>query len=166
MDIPSNGLSRSSRCSWHEVGSKMLPESRWFVDCRWQKKYSQEYKKAANAVSAKLESSYTKRYVDSYNKAADYMNKEGISKFNSQQQKKYGDEYSKRSEYENEYMEFFGQRLAKEFNKSLNEFYNTDADYKKPKELVDKYSMTQWDELAKNNEAMVEEVRRAVEKGK
>lgn len=31
---------------------------------------------------------------------------------------------------------------------------------------VDKYSMTQWDELAKNNEAMVEEVRRAVEKDK
>lgn len=131
-----------------------------------RKRYSQEYKKAAEAVSAKLESSYTKRYVDSYNKAADYMNKEGISKFNSQQQKKYGDEYSERSEYENEYMEFFGQRLAKEFNKSLNEFYNTDADYKKSKELVDKYGMTQWDELAKNNEAMVEEVRRAVEKGK
>ena len=131
-----------------------------------RKRYSREYKKAAEAVSDKLKSSYTKRYVDSYNKAADYMNKEGISKFNSQQQKKYGDEYSKRSEYENEYMEFFDQRLAKEFNKSLNEFYNTDADYKKSKELVDKYGMTQWDELAKNNEAMVEEVRRAVEKDK
>ena len=93
------------------------------------------------------------------------MNEVGINKFNSQQKKKYGDGYSKRSEYESDYMAFFDQQFAKYYNKSLNDFYKTDSDYKKSKELVDKYNMTQWDELAKHNEAMVEEVRQAVEKG-
>lgn len=130
-----------------------------------RKRISKEYKKVSNRVSTKLSKSGNKRYLDSYNKAADYMNEVGINKFNSQQKKKYGDGYSKRSEYESDYMAFFDQQFAKYYNKSLNDFYKTDSDYKKSKELVDKYNMTQWDELAKHNEAMVEEVRQAVEKG-
>lgn len=91
------------------------------------------------------------------------MNTKGIKEFNNQQKKKYGDKYMDRPDYEDDYMNVFGERLSKEYNKSLYEFYKTDSDYKRSKELVKKYNMTKWDEFAKNNEDMVDEVRRLVE---
>lgn len=130
-----------------------------------KKRISKEYEKAAIKTTKRLNKNSTKMYIDSYNRAADYMNEKGINQFNNQQKKKYGDKYTERSEYESDYMDYFNKQLTKELNVTLHEFYKNDVDYKKSKELVDKYGMTQWDNLAKNNEAKIEELRKAVEKG-
>lgn len=128
-----------------------------------RKRVSKEYEKTASKVSSELSKRYNRMYMDSYNKAANYMNRGGIDKFNSEQEKRYGKDFARREGYESDYMEAFNIQLAKNFNKSLNDFYNSNADYKKSKELVDKYKMTEWDDLARSNEEKVKEVRRAVE---
>lgn len=69
-----------------------------------------------------------------------------------------------RERYDEDFNKFFDEEFTKNFNKSLDEFYKTNPNVKKARELVDKYNMTSWNELAKNNEAAIEEVRRAVEK--
>ena len=124
-----------------------------------KKRISKEYKKLSDEVERELVKSYNSRYVNAYNKAADTMNKGGIEKFNKEQEKKYGKDYTKRSGYEEDYMQRFNDELAKNFNKSMNDFYNSNKTYKKSKELVDKYNMTSWDELARKHSASVQEVR-------
>ena len=104
-------------------------------------------------------------YVKSYNKAADYMNSGGINKFNETQRKKYGESYAERDGYVQDYSKLFDKVLTLNMNKSLNEFYQSDKNFQKSKALVDKYNMTSWNELARSNEATIEELRRAVEKG-
>ena len=131
-----------------------------------QKRVEKDYRKTSNKVTEKLKRNYQNMYIDSYNKTADYFNSGGIEKFNNQQRKKYGEKFSERDGYVNDYNKLFDKHFAKNFNKSLNEFYNTDVDVKKARDLVKKYDMTTWNEFAKTNEAMIEEVRSAVEKGK
>lgn len=126
-----------------------------------KRRVSKEYKKTSDKAMQTLKKNYQKMYVDSYNKSADYMNSEGINKFNSSQRKKYGDNYSQRSGYEDDYMSFFNERLTKTMNQSLNEFYRSNPDVQKARELVKQYDMTKWDELAKNNEDAIESVRKA-----
>lgn len=128
-----------------------------------RKRVSKQYKKASDKVVKELNKTGTKRYVDSYNKAADYMNAEGIRKFNESQEKKYGKDFAKRSGYVEDYEKFFSDKFAEYFDRSLNDFYSTDKNYKKAKELVDKYSMTDWNELARSNEEAVASVRKSVE---
>lgn len=131
-----------------------------------RKRVSREYKKAADKVTKKLNKNQTRMYVTSYNKAADYMNGGGIDKFNAQQRKKYGENYAKRDGYVGDYSKEFDKVLTKNLNKTLNDFYSSDASVKKARDLVKKYNMTKWDDLAKNNEAAIEEVRKTVEKYK
>lgn len=128
-----------------------------------KKRVSKQYEKAAVRANNKLQKTWSKKYLDSYNEVADYMNREGIHKFNESQKKKYGNEYAKRDEYETDYFAEFEKLMTSTLNKKLNEFYATDADVKKARELVKKYNMTSWNELAKNNEAAIEDVRRTVE---
>lgn len=128
-----------------------------------KKRISKEYKKEADRVTGALNSNRTKMYVDAHNKAADYMNNGGIDKFNAQQEKKYGKDYAKRDGYEDDYMAKFETEMVKHLNKSLNDFYANDASVKRARDLVKKYDMTKWDDLAKNNEAAIEDVRRIVE---
>lgn len=128
-----------------------------------KKRASKQYKKAADATIKDLNRSGNKMYIDSYNKAADYMNSEGIRKFNASQEKKYGKDFAERSEYGTDYQKFFDEKFADFFNQSLNDFYSTNKNYKKSKELIDKYSMLEWDTFAKRNEEAVESVRKAVE---
>lgn len=125
---------------------------------------SKQYRKISKAVNRDVRKKYNSMYVNAYNKAADYMNGGGIDKFNKTQRKKYGENYAKRDGYESDYQKEFDKIFAKNFNKSLNEFYENNKNYKKGKELVDKYRMTKWDEQAKKNEEVVNEVRRFVEK--
>lgn len=129
-----------------------------------QKKVGKKYKKLSNKVNKSYSKKYGSMYVNAYNKAADYMNGGGIDKFNAQQRKKYGENYTKREGYEADYMKQFNKKLADNLNKSTNDFYKNDKYYQKSKALVKKYSMTKWNDLAKNNEETVEKVRRAVEK--
>lgn len=129
-----------------------------------QKRVSKQYEKTANKVVNTLNKKYSSMYVKAYNKAADYMNKGGIEKFNADQKKKYGEDYAKRDGYYHDYEKIFTSKLTDNLNKSLVEFYNTNKDYKKSKSLVEKYNMTSWDKLARENEDNVEDVRKAVEK--
>lgn len=128
-----------------------------------RKRVSKEYKKLSEKGSKKLSKRFNEQYMDSYNEAADYMNREGISKFNQSQRNKYGENYSKRDGYEDDYFEEFNNLVAKNFDKRTNEFYKNDPDVKKGRELVKKYDMTKWDDLARKNEAAIEQVRTSVE---
>lgn len=113
-----------------------------------KKRISKQYSKTAEKTVRDLSKSANRRYIESYNKAADYMNREGIDKFNSQQEKNT--------------QKAFDEVFTKYYDQSLSNFYKTNKNYKKGKELVDKYEMKSWDELAKNNEKTVDELRAIV----
>lgn len=129
-----------------------------------KKRISKEYKQLSDKIDGELQRTYTSRYIDAHNKAADVMNNGGIDRYNAKQRKKYGENYMDRDDYEENYMKEFEKLLSENYNKSLNEFFKNNADYKKSKELVDKYGMTKWDEVAKANEAAVNELSQIVEK--
>ena len=129
-----------------------------------RKRVSKEYKKTADEVTKTLNRNSTDMYVKSYNKAADYMNSGGIDKFNKRQEKKYGKKYQERDGYMDDYMKLFDKKLTENLNKSLNDFYVSDKNVQKARDLVKKYDMTKWDDLAKQNEAAIEDVRKTVEK--
>lgn len=129
-----------------------------------RKRVSKEYKKVADKVTNTLNRNSTDMYLKSYNKAADYMNGGGIDKFNKRQEKKYGKKYQERDGYTDDYMKLFDEKLTENLNKSLNDFYVSDKNVQKARDLVKKYDMTKWDDLAKQNEAAIEDVRKTVEK--
>ena len=130
-----------------------------------KKKISKQYLKVSQKVARDLNDNYQNMYMKAYNKSADEMDKGGIDRFNASQRKKYGDKYAERDGYEDDYFAEFDKVLTKNMNRSLNDFYSNNANYKKGKELVNKYGMTKWDDLARNNEDKVKSVRRAVEQG-
>lgn len=129
-----------------------------------KKRISTQYRKATDRVVKDLNKRGTHMYVKSYNKAADYMNREGIEKFNSQQKKKYGKNFSRREGYASDYEKTFEKVFAKYYNQTLDDFYKTNKNYQRAKELVDKYGMTSWDDLAKSNEAIIDDLRKEVSK--
>ncbi len=131
---------------------------------RGRKKVQKAYKKQATKVTNKLQRTYNRMYINSYNRAANTMNNGGIKRFNEQQKKKYGNDFAKRSKYEEDYIKKFNKEVAKEFDKSLNDFYSMNKNYKKAKSLVLKYNMTSWDELARKNEHTIRDLRKRVEK--
>lgn len=124
------------------------------------KKYATESRKAMRTLSKK----YKSMYVDAYNKAAGDMNNGGLNKFNEQQKKKYGNNYARRSTYTQDYENVFGKKLEKYMNQSLHEFYQSDKNYKRAEELVGKYKMTKWDDLALQNTRIIEDLRSKVKK--
>lgn len=130
---------------------------------RGKKRLSKEYKKLAVEAQKELSNKGTDMYVESYNKTADYMNKGGIDKYNRQQQKKYGKNYMDRDNYISDYNDYFGELLTKNLNRSLNEFYKTNKNVEKARALVEKYDMTKWCDLAKENENTIQALRRVVE---
>ena len=129
-----------------------------------KKHISKEYKRQSIKTMKSLKKKYNSMYVNSYNKAADYMNSGGIDKFNKAQRKKYGENYSTRDGYTKDYFKNFDNILTKYMNQSLNDFYKNSKSYQKSKALVEKYNMTDWNELAKSNEEKIAELRRIVEK--
>ena len=129
-----------------------------------KKRVSKKYKKVSMEVSKKLSSNANRWHMEAYNEAADYMNRGGIDKFNAGQRKKYGEKYYERNGYQEDYLKSFDKVIAKNLNRRLNDFYSNDASAKKARNMVKQYDMTKWDDLAKTNEANIEEVRRMVEK--
>lgn len=129
-----------------------------------RKRISKEYKKLSVKAAQEQAAGYTQQYVNAHNKAADYMNNGEIDRINAKYQKKYGDDYGGRADYEDEMMKAFSDRLAENFNKATYDFYNNNVYSKKAQELVERYNMTEWDSLAKENTAAINDVRLAVEK--
>lgn len=128
-----------------------------------KKRIGKEYEKASNKTMRKLSKQYNSMYAKSYNKAADDMNSGGIEKFNLDQRKKYGDNYAQRDGYVEDYQKMFNKRLAKYMDNSLHNFYKSDKNFQKCEKLVDKYNMTEWNELALKNTAVINDLRRAIE---
>ena len=129
-----------------------------------KKRVSKQYKQTADRVTEKLNRNATDMYLTSYNKAAEYMNSGGIDAYNKQQKSKYGKNYADRPGYDEGYMELFQEKFTEIWNRSLNDFYSSDEDVQKARELVKKYNMTEWNDFARENEASIEDVRNAVEK--
>lgn len=87
------------------------------------------------------------------------MNNGGIDKFNAAQRKKYGDNFYKRQGYEEDYEKQFDKLLSQNLDKTLYDFRSSTPAYQKADELVKKYNMKSWDELAKSNYEVVDELR-------
>ena len=111
---------------------------------RGRKKVQKAYKKQATKVTNKLQRRYGRMYLNSYNGAVNTINNGSIKR-------------SKRRLN-------LDEEIVKEFDKSLNDFYSTNKNYKKAKSLVLKYNMTSWDELARKNEHTIRDLRKRVEK--
>lgn len=128
-----------------------------------KKRVSKQYKKLSVKTAKDLRKNIRKMQMTSYNKTADYMNREGIDKFNASQQKRYGKNYAQRSGYMGDYEAYFNKVLTKYSNRELNSFYNSNKNYQKSKELVEKYKLTSWDKLARDNEKAVESIRESAQ---
>ena len=124
-----------------------------------KQKVSAQYKKQEIAGDKELAKQYTNLYVKAYNKSADAMNNGGIDKFNAAQRKKYGDNFYKRQGYEEDYEKQFDKLLSQNLDKTLYDFRSSTPAYQKAEELVKKYDMKSWDELAKSNYEVVDELR-------
>ena len=125
---------------------------------RQKKRISKKYKKSAMKVEKELSKKSSRMQYDAYNRAAERMNSGGIDRFNKQQQKKYGKNFAKRDNYLSDYKKKFDKELNKQTDKLLSEFYTNSEKYKKTKDLVDRYNMTKWDDLARNNESNIEKL--------
>lgn len=129
-----------------------------------RKKISKQYKKLSVKAGKEMNRSANDWNVKSYNKAADYMNGGGIAKFNEQQKKKYGEKFAQRDGYVSDYQKLFNRKFTENFNQTLNDFYSSNKNVQKGRDMVKKYDMTKWDDFARKNEAAIEDVRRSVEK--
>jgi hypothetical protein len=121
-----------------------------------KKKISAKYKKYASRASKNVNT--TENYMKAYNRAADKMNNGLMDKYNSDYSKKLGDkanghDYGNDQEYNEGYEKLFSEVLSKEYKKVISDALVNDRYYKKSKALVDKYAMTSWDKLARENEA-------------
>lgn len=128
-----------------------------------KKRYSKEYEKLSKKITKNVQRNANSIRIQSYNESADYMNRGGIERFNREQEKKYGSNFASRSEYEQDYEKFFNDVWTKNADKRLYELYTSDKNYKKAQDLVNRYSMTSWDELARNNQSVIEDLRKRVE---
>ena len=117
-----------------------------------KKRYSKEYKKQAKKVTQDIR--------NNLGRLSDEANVEVAERFNREQERKYGKNYMDRDEYALEFDEAYINNYDKVFDRKLSDFIQSNENYRKSKELVDKYNMTAWDDIARDNEAFVEELRK------
>lgn len=82
----------------------------------------------------------------------------------SSKKKKYGEKFAQRDGYVSDYQKLFNRKFTENFNQTLNDFYSSNKNVQKGRDMVKKYDMTKWDDFARKNEAAIEDVRRSVEK--
>lgn len=127
---------------------------------RGKKRVRKEYKREVDKARADVLSKNTKRQTDAYNEAADRMNKGGIDRFNKQQEKKYGKDFANRDGYFDDYQKEFNEAFVSIYNKSLYEAYQGNKHFQRSVELVERYGMVKWDELARTNTMELNELKR------
>ena len=125
-----------------------------------KKKASKKLQKYSNKLNKKLSKNHSIRYINAYNKAASDMNNGGIEKYNKKWhekiEKKYGKEkaknynYGEDSKYIEEYSKLFNKTLEKHYNNMTLSEAKKNKYYKKGLNLVKKYEMEKWDNLAKD----------------
>ena len=161
-------VSKGSKNNYNTRSSKVTKtwgqHNKEVDDAKAKKRISKQYAKEQAKGDEALKKSYNRMYVDAYNKAADKMNGGVIDRYNRAQEKKYGKDYAKRSGYENDYMKMFNKEVSKILSKSMYEFTKSNSHYKKATELVKKYDMLSWDELAKSNSEGINAIRKQFEK--
>ena len=121
-----------------------------------KERISKKYQKYASKASMNVNT--TENYVKAYNQAAEKMNNGLIDKYNKDYEKKLGKK-AKNHDYESDekyfegYQKLFDKVFKDSYNVIISDALKNDKYYKKGKELVDKYKMTEWDDLARSNEA-------------
>lgn len=121
------------------------------LTAKGKKKYSKQYEKLSAKVRRDIQKTSNSRFLNSYNKAASYMSSGGIDKFNKAQEKKYGKDYTNRDGYTSDYTKEFDKVYSKYYMEDYYNFVKNNKNYKKADDLVKKYNMTSWDNLAKEN---------------
>lgn len=107
-----------------------------------KKKLSKQYKSLSTKASNDLSRTSGDRYVKAYNQVAKKYNE------NSNGKKKTTKEaYDELAAFNKEVDSVFNKMTVKEFKNNVN--------YQKGKELVNKYNMTSFDKLAKDNEKVI-----------
>ena len=130
-----------------------------------RKKVSKEYKKVSRQANRSLLSQYDDMQINAYNHTVDYFNRNKITeKFNEEQEKKYGENYTKRDGYREDYEKMFETYINAAMTKQIDYFYKNDESVKKGRELVKKYDMTSWDDLAAKNENRMKRLNEAMTK--
>lgn len=148
-------------------GVRRYQNSDGTLTAKGKKRYSEEYKKLVTKAQGEVAKNQSDRYLNAYNKAANDMNNGEIEKYNANYRKKLGDkaknhDYSTDDEYMRGYEEMFSNRLAKYYNQALVKEINNNANYRKAKDLCDKYGLTNFDEFARTNQAEIEEIRKSI----
>lgn len=130
-----------------------------------RKKVSKEYKKVSRQANRSLLSQYDDMQINAYNHTVNYFNRNKITeKFNEEQEKKYGENYIKRDGYREDYEKMFETYINAAMAKQIDYFYKNDESVKKGRELVKKYDMTSWDDLAAKNENRMKHLNEAMTK--
>lgn len=133
-----------------------------------KKRVSKQYKKYAIKGQRSLDNNYQDRYFKAYNKAADDMNNGLIEKYNRDYDKKLGakaanHDYGNDKAYNDGYEKLFNDRLKKHFAQITLDEVRNNKNIQKAQELCDRYNMTSFDELARQN---TEEINALVNRNK
>ena len=156
-------LSKSFSGKRHEEMYDRKTNSNAQLSEKEKNKISKKYQKLASKSQKEVVN--TSNYVKGYNQAVNKINNGLIDKYNSDYEKKLKKagidtekyDYSDDEKYFAGYQKMFDDVFNKEYNQVLAEAYRNNKNYKKAKELVDKYSMKDWDDLARQNEEYMKE---------
>ena len=116
---------------------------------RGQKHYGKQYEKAMKKFTSDFVSRSSRLKMEAYNKTADMYNNGKLAEYN----KKHN---SSDDDYESRYIEEFTSDFNKIYNKTLKEAALNDKNFRKAQELVSKYSLENYNELAAKNKDYVE----------
>ena len=109
-----------------------------------QKRASKEYKKLSSKAMNDLAKTETDRYVKAYNETVNQYNNGKIDEFNKTHNPKDLD-------YDEAYDRQFSKDVSKRYNSMTVKELMANQNYQKGKALCDKYNMTTFDELARDN---------------
>ena len=115
-----------------------------------QKRVEQQYKKEIEAAKKQVNKRASSIDLKAYNKTADELNSGEIERFNKKnnpESKDYIDKYNK----------FVSDKFAKNQQQLAKDALIDTKNYKKAQKLVEKYNMTSFSELARENEKFMKE---------
>ena len=125
---------------------------------------SKQYKKYMGKAVDKVETS--DNWLKGYNRAADKMNNGLTDRYNNEYKKKLGSkaknhDYLNDDDYNNGYEDLFDSVLNKELASVKLESYRNDKNYKKAQALVKKHKMESFENLVKENNDYISELKKA-----
>ena len=127
-----------------------------------RQKVSKEYKKLAVKATTNLNKNYNKRSRNAYDSASKDMNNGLLDKYNKKYDKKLGSkaknhDYLNDKKYNDGINKLFNDLYTKHYNKITVEELLNDENFKKAKQISDQFSMTKFDDLAKENDRFIRE---------